>query len=435
MKITIHRGTKEIGGSAVELESGESRIVKDIGMPLTFNDRKFEFSEFSHLEGKELVKQKILPDIKGLYYWDDCHKPVDGVLISHAHQDHYGFFGYLKRDIPVYLGEATRKLMDATVMFTPLEGEINTPHYIQHEKSFTCGQFHITPYLMDHAAFDAYAFVVEAEGKKIIYTGDFRAHGRKKKIFDWFLHKAPREVDAILLEGTMLGRSGEHIMDEEELEEEAVKVMENTSGQVLIYTSSQNIDRLVSFYKASKRTGRTFVVDLYTAIILDIVRNYGKLPYPSHDYDKLSVFYPWKLCQKLTSEKQKELMYKFTKHKIIKEEISSGGNNISMLVRPSFMKDLSLIDNLSGASLIYSMWEGYLEEEINKKFLEFLESKEVKDIHYLHTSGHASFSDLKLLVDTLHPQSIIPIHTDTPEAYQTLGGNICYLKDGEGFTI
>jgi len=435
MKITIHRGTKEIGGSAVEIESRGSRIVKDIGMPLTFIDRKFEFSKFSHIKGEELINQRILPDIKGLYQWDDRHKPVDGVFISHAHQDHYGFYGYLNRDIPVYLGEATKRLIDATVMFTPLEGEINTPHYIQHEKSFICGQFRITPYLMDHAAFDAYAFVIEAEGKKIIYTGDFRAHGQKKKIFNWFLHNAPREADAILLEGTMIGRSGEYVMAEEELEKEAVKIMEKADGPVLIYTSSQNIDRLVSFYKASKRTGRTFVVDLYTAIILDIVRNYGKIPYPSHQYDKLSVFYPWKLCEKLASEKRKELMYKFKKHKIKKEEIFSGGKNISMLVRPSFIPDLRLIGDLNGASLIYSMWEGYLEEDINKKFLEFLESKSVKDIHRLHTSGHASFFDLKLLVDKLQPQRIIPIHTDHPYGYQALEGNICYLEDGKGFEI
>ncbi len=434
MKITVHRGTKEIGGSVVEIESKGCRIVIDIGMPLAFNDRKFDFSDYSHLDGKELVNQQILPDIKGLYHWDENHKPVDGVLISHAHQDHYGFFDYLNRDIPVYLGEATKNLMDITVLLTPLEGEVGKPQYIADNNSFTCGEFCITPYLMDHAAFDAYAFLVEAEGKRIIYTGDFRAHGRKKGMFNRFLH-AHREPDALLLEGTMMGRPGEHVMDEEELEEEAVKIMENTGGPVLIYTSSQNIDRLVSFYRASKRTGRTFVIDLYTALILDYVRGYTKIPYPSHEYDKLKVFYPMWLCQKLASKNQQKLMFKYKKHKIDKNEIRSKGKNISMLVRPSFKPDLKAIGNLNEASLIYSMWEGYLEEEVNQKFLDYLESENVKDIYHLHTSGHACVSDLKLLVKKLCPQRVIPIHTFHPTGYESLGGNICYLDDGKPFNI
>lgn len=37
-----------------------------------------------------------------------------------------------------------------------------------------------TPYLMDHSAYDAYAFLIEADGEKIIYSGDFREHGRKE---------------------------------------------------------------------------------------------------------------------------------------------------------------------------------------------------------------------------------------------------------------
>jgi ribonuclease J len=41
------------------------------------------------------------------------------------------------------------------------------------------GPFSITPIPVDHSAFDAVAYRIQAEGKHILYTGDLRAHGRK----------------------------------------------------------------------------------------------------------------------------------------------------------------------------------------------------------------------------------------------------------------
>jgi len=34
MRLTIHRGTHEIGGSSVELATAKTRIVIDVGMPI-----------------------------------------------------------------------------------------------------------------------------------------------------------------------------------------------------------------------------------------------------------------------------------------------------------------------------------------------------------------------------------------------------------------
>ena len=207
MKIIIHRGTHEIGGSCVEIQSKKSRILIDIGMPLVKKGGdRFNFREHENTPGPELVKEKVLPDIGGVYAWDTDKKLIDGVLISHPHIDHYGFFGYLNKDICFYLGEAAKKMIDLTVIFTSIRGSVSNYHPIQSGKSFPCGDFKITPYLMDHSAFDSYSFLVEADGKNLIYSGDFREHGRKQKAFQWFLEHAPEDVDVLLLEGTVLDR-------------------------------------------------------------------------------------------------------------------------------------------------------------------------------------------------------------------------------------
>jgi ribonuclease J len=84
MHFAIHRGTHEIGGSCVELSSGNSRIVIDLGMPLMHQDgTEFDFRKFEGLTGPELLDKGILPAVEGLYEWQTSS--VDGLLISHAH--------------------------------------------------------------------------------------------------------------------------------------------------------------------------------------------------------------------------------------------------------------------------------------------------------------------------------------------------------------
>lgn len=46
------------------------------------------------------------------------------------------------------------------------------------------GPFRVTPHLVDHSAYDAYALEVEADGRRLFYSGDIRAHGRKGALFE-----------------------------------------------------------------------------------------------------------------------------------------------------------------------------------------------------------------------------------------------------------
>lgn len=112
-------------------------------------------------------------------------------------------------------------------------------------------------------------FLVEAKGKRLLYTSDFRAHGRKRQTLDDLTrHEAPK-VDALLLEGTMLGREAKELITEEQLERKAIDFMHRCPKAVLVCQSGQNIDRLVSFYCAAVQSDRLFVVDVYIANVLD----------------------------------------------------------------------------------------------------------------------------------------------------------------------
>lgn len=432
MNLTIHRGTHEIGGSCVEITSGDSSIIIDIGMPLINSlGEKFSIEDYDKLSGDELISKKVLPDVKGIYKWDQQTKKVDGVLISHPHMDHYGLFNYLREDTNYYIGESAKKIIDMTCIFTSMKGSINNFTPLKSGNALNIGDFRVTPFLMDHSAYDAYALLIEAEDKSIIYSGDFREHGRKENAFKYFLNAVPKNIDALILEGTMLGRQNETVKTEQELEEEVSELVKKTEGITLMNFSVQNVDRVVTMYRSAKRNNKLFVMDFYSANILSILRK--TIPHPSLSFPEIRVFYPTRLSQKTAREGHRDLMLKFGKYKITKQEINEKGKDIMMLVRSSMLNDLRYIDVKNGL-FIYSMWEGYLKEKSMQPMLDFIKDNKMQ-FKSMHTSGHAFVSTLHKVIDIINPKVTIPIHSFYPEEYKQISSNIKILTDGETHNV
>ena len=71
MNIIIHRGTHQIGGSAIEISTASTRIILDFGNELSLDEKYTPIN--LDIDG---VTKGIL----------DC----DGIVISHYHMDHLG---------------------------------------------------------------------------------------------------------------------------------------------------------------------------------------------------------------------------------------------------------------------------------------------------------------------------------------------------------
>jgi ribonuclease J len=274
MRVCIHRGTKQIGGTCVEIEASGGRIIVDLGLPLDAVE----------------VDPALVPQISGLREHDPS---LLAIVLSHGHRDHWGLVPKVRLDIPIVMGGATERIMRAAADFVPDAFAPKAWKHLESGKRLQIGPFAITPHLVDHSGFDAYALEIEAGGRRLFYSGDLRAHGRKRKLFELMLKNPPKNIDVMLMEGSSLGRiaDSESFPTEKALERVFIDRFKTTPGIILVACSAQNIDRVVTVYRAAKQTGRTLIVDAYAAEILKAT-GYDSIPKPLRGWSNLAVFIP-----------------------------------------------------------------------------------------------------------------------------------------------
>lgn len=242
-------------------------------------------------------------------------------------------------------------------------------------------------------------------------------------------------IDAILLEGTLMGREGEQ-KSENDIENEFCELFRSNSNTVFIAASGQNIDRMVSVFRAAKRSGRTLVVDPYVAHVLTSLSGLAKLPYPSPDFPDIKVYFPQRFCSWLTGNGNEDLFKRYAKYKISRQELHRKRDRVAMLIRPSLLDYLGKMEGIDGATVVWSQWEGYLKDDTANmnKFIKFIQQRDMK-LKTIHTSGHATIDTMKNLIAALKPKIIIPIHTNHPERYAEIFSKITIADVRDGVPV
>ena len=393
MEAKIYRGAEEIGGNCIGLQTGQTKILVDFGLPLDYDDRSKE------------EQDKVWAEA-GMWA-----KDVHAVFISHSHPDHYGLLPALPKGTPVFMTEGTRILL-ACNPFNDIKVEEYTIIIVQSEETFTYRDFTVTAYDVDHSAYGACAFHFQAEGKSVLYSGDIRLHGRKGSLYKIL----PRKVDYLFLEGTNLGAGVDRKCEKEfVLEKRFASAFKKTADSLhLVWCSGQNIDRMVTLFKACLRSNRQLVVDPYTAVVLDEVAKRSPNIPNVLGFNGVKVYYP----QRLTTCLHKKCGSRYTTYlqpgvnKVTYKDINDNPGAYVMVVRES---TLDYIKHLSVPSMCFTLstWRGYWEEQRSKtvKFREWIESH-CKIMEDIHTSGHADVAGLRRLVKYIQPGNIVPIHTE-----------------------
>ncbi|WP_299823148.1 MBL fold metallo-hydrolase [uncultured Jannaschia sp.] len=388
LTLTVHRGTRTIGGSCIEIAGPDGeRLILDAGLPL---DAPRGMSG-------------LLPESL------DLTRPAT-LLISHAHLDHWGLLQELPANWTVWSGAKTAELirLSAEITDSPITRRIQTWH--SRSGSLSIGGFTVTPTLTDHSAPDAYMLRIEGFGRRILYTGDFRVHGRKSTLVEKMIAEPPKAVDVLLMEGTNLG-TDKPVVTEKALEDEFVALAKETRRHVFVSWSAQNVDRTVTLFRAARRTGRNLVVDLYGADVLRRIVDGTDLPVPGPDFPDLRVLITPSGKRLYTRLGREDYVTEMATKPFSTSRKRLAGEPAIIMLRDSMLKEFEA-DALGFTpedAYVFSSWSGYLDPGDPTSGWARARAAGAKTVK-LHTSGHAGPKDLSRFASAIAPKALVPVH-------------------------
>ncbi|MBV5317186.1 MAG: MBL fold metallo-hydrolase [Desulfobulbaceae bacterium] len=434
MILTIHRGSKQIGGSCVELRSDSgARILLDVGMPLAQPDGSDWPRGTMTRPSDELRREGVLPNIDGLY--GDSSPEVSALILSHAHLDHYGLAHHVHPGVPVYGSRGTIEMLRASKLFIPGAVIPSDLREFPADGTISIASFSVRGIPVDHAAPDSRALLVEADGQRLLYSGDLRAHGNRRHLFD-DLPEAAGRIDVLILEGTTVGQpQGSHgFANEADVELRLSELLRLDGGLVVIIASGQNIDRAVSVYRAALATGRELVIDPYQAYILMTLKNvYPEAP--QFDSPSVRVKFISNHVAKLKDAGLWGLACQMSRAgKVTSEQIAANPSKFVFLARSSKATS-ALLRYLAPAThptIVWSQWRGYLDK--GGPVQSFCAESGINPL-VIHSGGHAHTEDLAEIAYRINPGAVVPIHTEAASQFAAFIPNVRIVMDGEAVEV
>lgn len=400
MQITIYRAT-QIGGQITRISTAHASIIIDLGHNLP-----------NHAEDEDAYdNDRAIAEIT-----KDC----SAILYTHYHGDHIGLFHHVPNNIPQYIGEVAkqvvcRKYKQLCCLRAPSLQQkycraltvASKMHTFHENQTLHFGDIIVTPYFASHSAYDAYMFLIEADGKRILHTGDFRGHGYLSKGLLPIIQKYIGQVDALIIEGTMLVRKDETILTESVLSQKAAELIKEHK-YVFVHCSSTDMERLASFKNATRSMfpKRPLLADEYQKDILALFSETAGKKSPCFDFGKIYTY----------SEKNPKL----------KAWMQEKGFTMFIRASASFNRLLDLILPMLPVEgkplLIYSMWDGYINRDDTRNEDYVYLQKRFAEVVQLHTSGHATADTLRRVCELTNPRlAILPIHRDKGTDLSSIG--------------
>ena len=414
MKITVHRGLEQIGGCITEISTDTSRIFIDFGQNLPGCVEPTTSEEDAAMVARILAQNK---------------KEHEAVFYTHGHEDHVGLAEYIPEDVPQYMSEGAKGLLEIKYDVIRQAADLKAHELLAREcdpqersdafrhreeaenkcrlvdrmrvwkhkpsdvvgESISIGNIWVTPFSNCHSIYDSYMFLIETDGKRIWHTGDYREHGYRGKDLFPTLEEYATDIDMLITEGTMLKSEGRCI-HERRVSDEMQRKMQ-AFKYVFILASATDIERLAAIKEACREASKPlYICSLFIRKTMEYFTERE-----SALSEGLFSFAP--------------LFYKDYKLKKIKR------TGMAMIVGTSQMERVrGLLDRLPQPEtlLIYSSWDGYYKEpeqvKVNPKYKEFREM--FHNVVDIHTSGHADRPTIEAVIKTVNPKKIICIHKD-----------------------
>ncbi|MCW3999089.1 MAG: MBL fold metallo-hydrolase [Candidatus Bathyarchaeota archaeon] len=405
MKIEVLGGAREVGGSCISVETDSAKIALDYGIKLDGEVKK-------------------LP------------KDFDAVIISHAHLDHTGSLLSLSKNNPIIIGSDISR--DVTVdllhdMVKIQNGKGNFEYQDEHAErvgacwwsrdSAALPGMNITLQSAGHVA-GAKITTLQAEKKRIVYTGDFCLHDTEI-LQGAKLETLPKRPDVLICESTYGGKVRP---PREQLVDQFMNQVRQTmqrGGNVLIPT--------FAFHRSQEMAKR-----LDTAIANGHLPRYNVYTISNLAHRINGYFNKNKpLFTKEIRRQKQPFNYRYVKHIYRTSQIeepavvicTSGfghaGASLNLLELWAKDKDNSVI-----------LTSGYLPPDSPLKLAKeegiFKSDEEAfaveAEIKQFELSGHADQTELKQLIGKLKPKRTLLVHGDLEQA-ELLSEEISAITD------
>lgn len=338
----------------------------------------------------------VLPDIRFLA---KEREKLKGIIITHAHEDHYGALNDLwpGLNVPVYASPFTAGMLEAKRNYERSRTEIPVTIFKQGDR-INVGPFEIEAVGVNHSIPEPMSLAIKTPLGTVIHTGDWKIdldpslgpltdEARFRKLGE-------EGVLALICDSTNAVRDGVS-PSEREVSESLTKIIEAAEGRVGITTFSSNVGRIRSIAQAAEAAGREVLLlgssmKRVTEVARDIGLMEGLKPFIAEDEfgyiprDKVVVI--------LTGSQgePRAALAKIARDEMRNVAFTDGDTIIfSSRAIPGNEKAINDIKN------------GLVEQGINV----------ITDAEALvHVSGHPRRTELQQMYSWTRPAMVVPVH-------------------------
>ena len=411
-------GLGEVGKNMYCIENDETIIIIDAGV-------KFPGLEFPGIN-------YIVPDFTHL---KNNRNKIKALFITHGHEDHIGGIPFLLQSVSIPVIYAPR--LAAALIKNRLEeyriGERANIIEYDSDKKVKIDKFEVSFFRVTHSIPDSFGIVVDTPEGRIVSTGDFKIDLTPigKDIELTRIAEIGNEgVNLLLSESTNAEQEG-YTPSEKNVYDSIADIIKNAFGRLIVSTFSSNISRIQQVCEAAVSYGRKIaIVGRSMEKAVEISRSFGYIHVPDD------------------SIIETEDIKRFPNNEILILCTGSQGESMAALSRIAngSHKDIHI---MPGDTIVFSSsaipGNGVMIDNVVNSLAragaEVITNSILNDIH---SSGHASKQELRLMLKLMKPKYFMPIHGEYrmqrlhSEMAQDLGvdkDKIFILDNGDSVTL